>query len=122
LIKIKRALSQAKKLQEREDSPKWEGVGWWGSEICEWQPPVSGFGSGYECPVFTERTTDSDVPSFPAPNKMRNEHKDLRKQNAQLQQENQELRERIARLEKELQQHKSHSSLAGGKLTTFPPV
>ncbi|XP_016929343.2 cyclic AMP-dependent transcription factor ATF-2 [Drosophila suzukii] len=46
-------------------------------------------------------------------NKMRNEHKDLRKQNAQLQQENQELRERIARLEKELQQHKSHSSLAG---------
>jgi len=55
-------------------------------------------------------------------NKMRNEHKDLRKQNAQLQQENQELRERIARLEKELQQHKSHSSLAGGKLTTFPPV
>ncbi|XP_037713218.1 cyclic AMP-dependent transcription factor ATF-2 [Drosophila subpulchrella] len=46
-------------------------------------------------------------------NKMRNEHKDLRKQNAQLQQENHELHERIARLEKELQQHKSHSSLAG---------
>ncbi|XP_017070308.1 cyclic AMP-dependent transcription factor ATF-2 [Drosophila eugracilis] len=46
-------------------------------------------------------------------NKMRNEHKDLRKQNAQLQQENQELHERIARLEKELQQHKSHSRLAG---------
>ncbi|XP_017010415.2 cyclic AMP-dependent transcription factor ATF-2 [Drosophila takahashii] len=42
-------------------------------------------------------------------NKMRNEHKDLRKQNAQLQQENRELHERIARLEKELQQHKSHS-------------
>ncbi|XP_017045236.1 LOW QUALITY PROTEIN: cyclic AMP-dependent transcription factor ATF-2 [Drosophila ficusphila] len=44
--------------------------------------------------------------------KMRNEHKDLLKQNSQLQQENQELLERIARLEKELQQHKSHS-LAG---------
>ncbi|XP_043642338.1 cyclic AMP-dependent transcription factor ATF-2 [Drosophila teissieri] len=46
-------------------------------------------------------------------NKMRNEHKDLIKQNAQLQQENQELHERITRLEKELQQHKSHNSLAG---------
>lgn len=50
-------------------------------------------------------------------NKMRNEHKDLRKQNAQLQQENRELQERIARLERELLQHKSQSSLAGGKLT-----
>ncbi|KAI8039807.1 cyclic AMP-dependent transcription factor ATF-7 [Drosophila gunungcola] len=42
-------------------------------------------------------------------NKMRNEHKDLRKRNAQLQQENLELHERIARLEKELQQQRSHS-------------
>uniref|UniRef100_A0A6P4F0E3 Cyclic AMP-dependent transcription factor ATF-7 n=1 Tax=Drosophila rhopaloa TaxID=1041015 RepID=A0A6P4F0E3_DRORH len=46
-------------------------------------------------------------------NKMRNEHKDLRKQNARLQQENLELHERIARLEKELQQQKSHNGLAG---------
>ncbi|KAH8253262.1 hypothetical protein KR032_004549 [Drosophila birchii] len=46
-------------------------------------------------------------------NKMRNEHKALRQQNAQLQQENRELLERIARLEKELQQQKSQSSLAG---------
>ncbi|XP_017018928.1 cyclic AMP-dependent transcription factor ATF-2 [Drosophila kikkawai] len=45
-------------------------------------------------------------------NKMRNEHKDLRQQNAQLQQENRELLERIARLERELQQHKSQNSLA----------
>ncbi|XP_022231884.1 cyclic AMP-dependent transcription factor ATF-2 [Drosophila obscura] len=44
-------------------------------------------------------------------NKMRNEQKDLRKQNAQLQQDNQDLRERIARLEKELQQH--NNSMAG---------
>ncbi|XP_034653725.1 cyclic AMP-dependent transcription factor ATF-2 isoform X1 [Drosophila subobscura] len=44
-------------------------------------------------------------------NKMRNEQKDLRKQNAQLQQENQDLRERIARLEKELRQH--NNSMAG---------
>ncbi|XP_017149448.1 cyclic AMP-dependent transcription factor ATF-2 isoform X1 [Drosophila miranda] len=44
-------------------------------------------------------------------NKMRNEQKDLRKQNAQLQQENQDLRERIARLEKELNQH--NNSMAG---------
>ncbi|KAH8401828.1 hypothetical protein KR009_008176 [Drosophila setifemur] len=47
-------------------------------------------------------------------NKVRNEHKDLRKQNAQLQQENHELRERITRLERELKQHKNHTSLAGG--------
>ncbi|KAH8233639.1 hypothetical protein KR026_010751 [Drosophila bipectinata] len=47
-------------------------------------------------------------------NKVRNEHKDLLKQNNQLQQENHELREMIARLEKELKQQKlSHNSIAG---------
>ncbi|EDW73949.1 uncharacterized protein Dwil_GK21677 [Drosophila willistoni] len=45
-------------------------------------------------------------------NKMRNEHKELRLQNAQLQQENQELRDRVARLERELQQQDKNNNLA----------
>ncbi|KAH8283577.1 hypothetical protein KR018_007911, partial [Drosophila ironensis] len=46
-------------------------------------------------------------------NKVRNEHKDLRKLNAQLQQENQELRDRVARLEKELQKLHKQPHLPG---------